>query len=250
MFIADDAGNANVTQNSQNFGFAFFQSFLGSSYGTANNFDGPAEFDIILEASRGANVLATNHIVIDVVESNDAPVAQDDTAAVTEDVTLGASGNVLTNDLDDDAGDSKSVTTTGTFNGAHGDLLTLNANGTYAYALNNGATNVQQLGAGDTASDTFSYTMKDLDGAINSADLVVTITGTNDVVVAVDDTTSTDNDTLVNIDVLDNDTDVDIGDVHTITQIDGNAISVGNSVTVAGGSVTLNADRTSDVQPR
>ena len=136
MFITDNSGNANVTQNSQNFGFAFFQSFLRSSYGTANNFDGPAEFDIILEASRGSNVLATNHIVIDVVESNDAPVAQDDTASVTEDVTLSASGNVLTNDLDDYAGDSKSVTTTVTFNGAHGNL-TLNSNGTYTYALNN-----------------------------------------------------------------------------------------------------------------
>ena len=67
---------------------------------------------------------------------------------------------------------------------------------------------------------------------------------------AFDDTASTDDDTLVNIYVLDNDTDVDIDDVHTITQIDGNAISVGNSVTVAGGSVTLNADQTSDVQPR
>lgn len=68
VFIADDAGNANVTQNSENYGFGFFQTFLTSAYGPGNGFAGPAEFDIILQAYDLSNTLiAQNHIVVDVL---------------------------------------------------------------------------------------------------------------------------------------------------------------------------------------
>ncbi|MFN9916665.1 MAG: Ig-like domain-containing protein, partial [Pirellulaceae bacterium] len=71
--------------------------------------------------------------------------------------------------------------------------------------------------------------------------VVVTFTSVNDAPVVVDDTFTTNEDTAVTFDVRTNDSDVDSGAL-TVTQIDGAAIAVGGSVSVTGGSVTLNAD--------
>ena len=67
VFVNDDEGNANVTQNSRNYGFAEFQSFLTDTYGPGNNFAGPAHFDIQLQAFDGLQMIAQNHIAVDVI---------------------------------------------------------------------------------------------------------------------------------------------------------------------------------------
>ncbi|TAZ69205.1 DUF4082 domain-containing protein [Rhizobium ruizarguesonis] len=101
-----------------------------------------------------------------------------------------ASGNVLTNDTDPDAGDTKTVTavvfgaTSGTLgsalNGTYGSLV-LNASGAYSYAINESNTAVQALRLStNTLSDVFSYTMRDSAGATATANLTVTIHGAND----------------------------------------------------------------------
>lgn len=82
VLIADDGGNASVTQNSENYAFTFFQSFLGGVYGPLDNFDGPAQFDVVLEAYRGDALLAGNHIAVDVIETNDAPIITGDTTGI------------------------------------------------------------------------------------------------------------------------------------------------------------------------
>ncbi len=65
VFIADDEGTANVTQNSENYAFAFFQSFLTGAYGPGNAFAGPAYFDIQLQAYDSNDMLlAQNHISV------------------------------------------------------------------------------------------------------------------------------------------------------------------------------------------
>ncbi|MFQ9867124.1 MAG: VCBS domain-containing protein [Bilophila wadsworthia] len=58
--------------------------------------------------------------------------------------------------------------------------LTLNADGSYAYALDNTSPTVQGLGVGETLTDTFTYTVTDNHGATASNTLTVTIHGTND----------------------------------------------------------------------
>ncbi|WP_348647202.1 DUF4082 domain-containing protein [Rhizobium leguminosarum] len=101
-----------------------------------------------------------------------------------------ASGNVLTNDTDADAGDSKTVTairfgtTSGTLgtalNGTYGSLV-LSASGVYSYAVNESNAAVQALRQStNTLSDVFSYTMRDTAGATATANLTVTIHGAND----------------------------------------------------------------------
>ncbi len=66
VFIPDDEGTPNVTQNSQNYTFAFFQSFLTAPYGPGNAFAGPGQFDIILQAFDGTQLIVRNHIVVNV----------------------------------------------------------------------------------------------------------------------------------------------------------------------------------------
>jgi RTX calcium-binding nonapeptide repeat (4 copies) len=67
VFISDDEGTGSVTQNSENYAFGFFQAFLTSLYGPGNSFDGPAYFDIVLQAFDTSNeLIAQNHISVDV----------------------------------------------------------------------------------------------------------------------------------------------------------------------------------------
>ena len=128
---------------------------------------------------------------------NTAPTAVADTGDATEkggvangSGGLPASGNVLTNDTDPDAGDTKTVTavsfgtTAGTLGtalaGAHGSLV-LNASGAFTYTVNETDSAVQALRLStNTITDIFNYTMRDTAGATSSTTLTVTIHGAND----------------------------------------------------------------------
>ncbi|WP_461325482.1 VCBS domain-containing protein [Bradyrhizobium diazoefficiens] len=119
---------------------------------------------------------------------NDGPVAAADTSAVKEDTAPNSvSGNVLINDTDADTHDSHSVTAingsatkvgadvVGTYGTLH-----LNSDGTYTYTLNNAQANVQALAADQLVYDTFSYTNSDNHSGSCTANLTITVTGTND----------------------------------------------------------------------
>jgi large repetitive protein len=128
-------------------------------------------------------------ITVTIAGTNDGPTAVADSRTATEDVTVmaTAAAGVLANDTDVDTGDTKTVSsvsfgaTVGTvgsaLNGTYG-TLTLNADGSYSYIANR--TSAQALGAGQTASEAFSYTMRDTAGATSSSTLTFNITGTND----------------------------------------------------------------------
>jgi len=194
----------------------------------------------------GATSSATLTVVIR--GANDNPVAVDDTAVAVEaggtaNGTPGVnpSGNVLSNDRDVDANDSKTVTDirTGseaaggsftalgsgqTLTGLYG-TLTLNANGSYSYVINNELAAVQALKAGDSLVETFTYRMRDTAGATDVAQLSIRIDGAWDAPVARDDVAVAVADNGGNNGVnptrnaLENDSDVDQGDVLQITGI-------------------------------
>ncbi|PXW94007.1 uncharacterized protein DUF4347 [Sphaerotilus hippei] len=141
-----------------------------------------------------------------------APVATDDTASVTENSGLNnatapapsnivspITGNLVGNDSDSNAGDSKTVTsvqkgslegvgltaidggTTFTLVGTYGTLVVTKATGAYQYTLNQDATDVQRLNVGSTPlTDTFNYTVTDNDSLSDTAVLTITINGAND----------------------------------------------------------------------
>ncbi|WP_332822146.1 type I secretion C-terminal target domain-containing protein, partial [Pseudomonas sp.] len=56
----------------------------------------------------------------------------------------------------------------------------LNADGSFSYVLNTGLAAVQGLDNGEQLSETFSYTLQDADGDPSTAQLSITITGSND----------------------------------------------------------------------
>ncbi|MEQ1917077.1 MAG: Ig-like domain-containing protein, partial [Gallionella sp.] len=75
-------------------------------------------------------------LTVTITGTNDAPAVVADTAAVQEDITLQTTGNVLTNDSDVDQGTLLQVANAGLFVGQYGQL-TLQADGSYTYALDN-----------------------------------------------------------------------------------------------------------------
>ncbi|MGY4496074.1 VCBS repeat-containing protein, partial [Bradyrhizobium sp. GM24.11] len=136
----------------------------------------------------GNGTLSWATATVKIAGVNDGPVAVADSNAVKEDTGPNpVSGNVLTNDTDVDAHDTHSVTAVngsaakvgtnvvGTYGTLH-----LNADGSYSYTLNNAQANVQALAAGQQVTDVFSYTNSDNHGGSSSANLTITVTGTND----------------------------------------------------------------------
>ncbi|WP_424965863.1 Ig-like domain-containing protein [Dinoroseobacter sp. S375] len=188
---------------------------------------------------------------------NDDPDAVDDDVATAVSNVL--NGNVLVDngngpDTDVDAGDTISVNevegsaaNVGTqITLASGALLTLNADGTFAYD-DNGAFGM--LGAGQSETDSFTYSIIDGSGASDTATVTVTIGGDNLPPAAIDDPVTTDEDTAVQGNVLDNDTDPN-ADPLTVTEVNGNAADVGMQIALASGALlTLNSDGTFDYNP-
>src|SRR5262249_57789786 len=88
-----------------------------------------------------------------------------------------------------EAGSGTSGTVGAALTGTHG-TLTLNANGSYTYVVNNNDAGVQALNVGQALTDTFTYTVKDPGNLTDTAQLVITINGADDAPVGVDDSGS------------------------------------------------------------
>ena len=127
-------------------------------------------------------------LTVTITGTNDAPVVVADAAAVQEDLSITATGNVLANDSDVDQGTVLSVANAGVFAGQFGQLI-LNVDGSYTYALDNASVGVQSLAEGQVVTETFAYQATDGIASTPST-LTVTITGTNDAPVVAADTAS------------------------------------------------------------
>jgi len=227
-------------------------------------------FTYTISDGNGGTETAT--LIITVTGTNDTPIANppggtpgtepgiyDNTDTIAEDDIAPASGNVLDNDVDLDTSDVLIVSqvngVAGNVNsavtGGFGDI-TINADGTYDYFLDNGNATVQGLAVGETLIETFTYTADDQNGGTATASLTITITGTNDIPVAnpvsgpgvYDDADSIIEDAFPNStdgNVLSNDSDPDV-DALTVAAVNGVAANVGSQITGAYGAVTINED--------
>ncbi|NRB75158.1 MAG: tandem-95 repeat protein, partial [Verrucomicrobiales bacterium] len=146
----------------------------------------------------------TETVTVTVNGVNDGPVANSDSGSTDQDnvTTIDA----LDNDTDPDVNDTLTVTgvtqpTRGIVTVDASDELVFNPNGEFDY-----------LGAGESATVTFSYDIEDGNGGTDTAVVTVTVTGNDDSLVAVGDSGSTDEDTAVSVDVLANDSDPDTAD--------------------------------------
>jgi VCBS repeat-containing protein len=114
------------------------------------------------------------------------------------------------------------------------------ANGTYTYVADQSA--ADDLDAGDTATDSFTYTISDGDDT-DTATLILTVTGVNDAPVAVNDTDAVNEDATVTRTtgsslLMADDSDADDDDSFTVTQIavTGGSNSVVSSTTYSNGT--------------
>lgn len=116
---------------------------------------------------------ASKVVTVTIVGTNDAAVITgSSTGAVAEDLSLGVTGQLHSADVDSgEIGFQAQSATAGVYGN-----FTLGIDGIWAYALNNSATNVQALAAGENVADVF--TVKSYDGTEQVVTL--TITGTND----------------------------------------------------------------------
>src|SRR5213075_3157179 len=174
----------------------------GFSYLPATNYNGSDSFTYRANDGQADSGIATASITI--TGANDAPVAVDDSYTTPEDTALTViAAGVLANDSDLD-GDA--LTAVLVSQPTHG-VLTLNTNGGFNYLP----------AANYNGPDSFTYQAND--GALNSgiATVTITITAVNDPPVAVNDSYTTDEDTLLTViaaGVLANDSDLD-GDALT-----------------------------------
>ncbi|MBI4184382.1 MAG: tandem-95 repeat protein, partial [Proteobacteria bacterium] len=180
------------------------------------------------------DLAATDFEALDVVLTNVGPTANGDAYGTDEDTALAvAPDGVLGNDTDPDHLDVLTVTAFDATS-ASGASVTMNPDGSFAY---DPGSVFQYLAVGESATDTFSYTISDLAGATSTATVTITVAGVNDAPDAVDDAYGTDEDTPLVVaatGVLGNDTDVDASDTLSVSAFDATSAS--------GAGVTMNPD--------
>lgn len=191
---------------------------IGSSY-TLTNDDGNKYIRVVASYTDNQNSLnnPTSVSPTTVQLGAVAPVAENDTATVTEggglnNATAGGaiSGNLFTNDTDLNPGDTKTLVEVrvGSVEGAgsgvvSGDIngiytitgsygtLTINENtGVYTYTLNETNSHIESLNVGDSLIESFNYTIKDSTNRNDIAVLNITINGTNDSLIVTTDVNS------------------------------------------------------------
>ncbi|WP_200955453.1 VCBS domain-containing protein, partial [Variovorax sp. Root434] len=191
LTIADvDAGQSNFAPQASTTGSNGYGSFTLAANGSwtyaANN--GQAAIQQLAAGQTisdsftavSSDGTASQVVTVTITGTNDVPVIGGvASGGVTEDVStpnLSTSGALTIADADQ--GQSNFAPQAGTA-GSHGyGSFTLAANGSWTYAANNGQAAIQQLGAGQSISE--SFTAVSSDGTASQV-VTVTITGTNDV---------------------------------------------------------------------
>jgi hypothetical protein len=182
----------------------------------------------------------------ELIPLNNPPVAISDGAVTDADsaITVDAPG-VLVNDSDPD-GDTLAVTAVDT-SGTVGTVTAWGPDGSFTYDPDG---QFEYLPAGNSTSDSFTYTVSDGNGGTDTATVTVIINGVynqpvnyppvyyppvNYPPVAVDDNAATPQDTPVTINILSNDFDPDAGDTLTVNSVTqgthGSVTNNGNNVT-------------------
>ncbi|WP_415834913.1 retention module-containing protein, partial [Bordetella bronchialis] len=162
--------------------------------------------------------LATNNNA----PGNDPPAAGNDTNTTTEKSLV--TGNILTNDTDPN-GDAVFIQSVGgtpmatggvQVAGSTGGTFTVFPDGSYIF---NPGNSYHNLGAGQTATSTLTYTISDPFGNTSTATVTVTVNGVNDAptATAIDNVNGVDAQQNINVDVSSHFADVDNGDRLTYT---------------------------------
>jgi VCBS repeat-containing protein len=214
-------------------GWLRFDAAAGTFSGTPSN-DDVGTLNVVVTATDQDGLSVSTGFAIAVANVNDAPVASGDVITATEDggpISV-AVADLLANDSDPDLryGDVLSIASVS--QAASGANVSL-SNGVVKY---DPGQLYQGLGQGETATDSFTYTVVDAAGAASTATVSVLVTGVNDAPVVTDNFAGVSEDGALTAvgNVLADDYDIDRGTV----------LAVANAGMLPGkyGSLTLAAD--------
>ncbi len=165
--ISGHSGTLTITGFNPATGLASF------TYGLTTATTGTGDTDsFTFTATDGTSISDAATIPLSI--QDDASRAVIDASGISAN-TASMNGNVLTNDVLSADGPGV-VTNAGTFHSSYGTLV-LHSDGSYTYTVDNSNPAVQGLGAGQTLSENFNYTLQGVDASHSSAVLTITITG-------------------------------------------------------------------------
>jgi VCBS repeat-containing protein len=132
-------------------------------------------FTVQVADAHGAT--GTTTLTVNVTGANDMPTANSDALSTPASMLTITSAALLANDTDPDAGDHPAIVSVG---GISADGATVTLSGTDIIYDPTHATLLQALAAGETMTDTFSYTINDGHGGTSSATVSLLVAGIND----------------------------------------------------------------------
>ncbi|MEJ8838444.1 cadherin-like domain-containing protein [Ramlibacter sp. AN1133] len=190
-----------------------------------DDFNGTGSFTYTVSDGRGGT--SSGNVVVEIAAVNDPPLAQGDVVAATEDQALTIAPATLLADDTDVEGDALSVSDVGN---ASGGTVTLSG-GNIVFTPDPDFNGV----------GSFTYTVRDAQGATGTATVTVNVAAVNDAPVAQGELLATLEDTPLVLDpggLLANDSDVD-GDALSVVGVVGGS---GGVVELSGGSVIFTPD--------
>ncbi|MUK50118.1 retention module-containing protein [Aliivibrio fischeri] len=199
-------------------------------------------FEVVADDGNGGTV--THTVTVEVTGTNDLPEITDTsvtTGAVEHRTTESATGDLILEDVD--ALDTHTWTVEANNNADLG-TFSVDANGKWTFNLNTNSASVIALGVGETLDITYVVQVEDNHGGIDSQEVTITVTGSNDgPVISGTDTGAVVEDTVAEASGQLEATDADVNDTATWSVTDG--AGVYGSLTVdATGKWTYVLDNT------
>ncbi|WP_305818454.1 retention module-containing protein [Photobacterium leiognathi] len=178
---------------------------------------------------------ATSTVTIHVTPVNDAPVANPDSFTTDEDTSITV--DLIKNDSDVD-GDKLTVKEINGTSLTGGEQTVVVDNGKIVIGHDGGMTFVPNKDYNGTVD--VNYTITDGDKSASST-ATIHVTPVNDAPVANPDSVTTDEDTSITVDLIENDSDVD-GDKLTVKEINGTPLTGGEQTVVVDNGKIVIAD--------
>lgn len=199
-------------------------------------------------------------LTINISGTNDRPVIDPTTTATGEVKEAGhneagtpeVSGKLVATDVDQSdvlTWSPKDAAPGTVIQGTYGSI-TINADGTWTYLIDNNLPATQKLNDGVDGTETFKAVVTDKWGATREQDITIAVKGTNDAIEAKDDTASVNEDGTVTGNVLSNDVNLDGGKEVSKYTFNGKEYNAGETADVPGlGKFVLNKDGSFSFSP-